>query len=83
VAVYQATILAGPAVILTSVVLACGLVVTVVSDLPSLRVFGWLSALAMISAVTADMLILRPVATLLRQWDRRMRREPIAARPAE
>jgi predicted RND superfamily exporter protein len=80
VAVYQATILAGPAVILTSVVLACGLVVTVVSDLPSLRMFGWLSALAMISAVTADMLILRPTATLLRQWARRW---PAAVRPAE
>jgi hypothetical protein len=37
----------------------------------------------MISAVTADMLILRPVATLLRQWDRRMRRSSAAARPAE
>ena len=46
VAVYKATVLAGPAVILTSVVLACGLVVTVVSDLPSLRMFGWLSAFA-------------------------------------
>ena len=38
----------GPALILTSVVLACGLAVTVFSNLPSLRLFGWLSAFAMI-----------------------------------
>ena len=44
VGVERATILVGPALILTSVVLACGLAVTVFSDLPSLRLFGWLSA---------------------------------------
>ncbi len=43
--------LVGPALILTSVVLACGLAVTVFSDLPSLRTFGWLSAFAMIAAL--------------------------------
>ncbi len=43
-AVERATVLVGPALILTTVVLACGLVVTVFSDLPSLRLFGWLSA---------------------------------------
>lgn len=51
--------------ILTSVVLACGLVVTVLSDLPSLRLFGWLSAFAMLAALAADLLILRPTATFL------------------
>lgn len=78
VAVYKATILAGPAVILTSVVLACGLVVTVVSDLPSLRMFGWLSAFAMVSAVTADMLILRPTAMWLRQTALKLKKKPAA-----
>lgn len=39
-AVERATVLVGPALILTTVVLACGLVVTVFSDLPSLRLFG-------------------------------------------
>ena len=38
-AVERATVLVGPALILTTVVLACGLVVTVFSDLPSLRLF--------------------------------------------
>ena len=45
VGVERATVLVGPALILTSVVLACGLAVTVFSDLPSLRLFGWLSRL--------------------------------------
>ncbi|PNG27340.1 efflux RND transporter permease subunit [Methylocella silvestris] len=64
-AVEQATVLVGPALILTSIVLACGLAVTVFSDLPSLRLFGWLSAFAMMAALTADLLILRPTAMFL------------------
>ena len=67
VGVERATILVGPALILTSVVLACGLAVTVFSDLPSLRLFGWLSAFAMLAALTADLLILRPTAMFLYQ----------------
>jgi predicted RND superfamily exporter protein len=64
-AVERATVLVGPALILTTVVLACGLVVTVFSDLPSLRLFGWLSAFAMIAALIADLFILRPTAMFL------------------
>jgi predicted RND superfamily exporter protein len=66
-AVEKATVLVGPALILTSIVLACGLAVTVLSDLPSLRLFGWLSAFAMMVALTADLLILRPTAMFLRR----------------
>jgi predicted RND superfamily exporter protein len=82
IAVERATVLVGPALILTSVVLACGLAVTVFSDLPSLRLFGWLSAFAMIAALIADLLILRPTAMYLFALTRRHRRaaEP---RPAE
>lgn len=65
-AVERATVLMGPALILTSIVLACGLAVTVFSDLPSLRTFGWLSAFAMLAALTADFLILRPTISFLR-----------------
>jgi len=72
-AVERATVLVGPAVILTSVVLACGLVVTVFSDLPSLRLFGWLSAFAMIAALVADLLILRPTAMFLMNLFQRSR----------
>jgi predicted RND superfamily exporter protein len=70
-AVERATILVGPALILTSVVLACGLAVTVFSSLPSLRLFGWLSAFAMLAALTADLFILRPTAMFLRRLSRR------------
>ena len=63
--VERATILVGPALILTSVVLACGLAVTAFSNLPMLRLFGWLSAFAMIAALVADLLILRPTAMVL------------------
>jgi predicted RND superfamily exporter protein len=73
-AVERATILVGPALILTSVVLACGLIATVLSDLPSLRLFGWLSAFAMISALVADMLILRPTIMALKRVRVRRRR---------
>ena len=65
--------LVGPALILTSVVLACGLAVTVFSDLPSLRLFGWLSAFAMVAALVADLLILRPTAMWLINLSQRLR----------
>lgn len=68
VGVMRATILVGPALILTSVVLACGLAVTVFSDLPTLRLFGWLSAFAMMMALVADLVILRPTITVLLRW---------------
>ena len=68
VAIERATVLMGPALILTSVVLACGLAVTVFSNLPSLRLFGWLSAFAMIAALVADLLILRPTTMFLRRF---------------
>lgn len=71
VSVEQATILVGPALILTSVVLSCGLAVMVFSDLPSLRLFGWLSAFSMMAALVADLLILRPTAMYVNQVARR------------
>ena len=70
--VERATVLMGPALILTSMVLACGLAITVFSDLPSLRLFGWLSAFAMLAALVADFLILRPTMTFLIKLARRI-----------
>lgn len=77
--VERATVLVGPAVILTSMVLACGLFVTVFSNLPSLRLFGWLSAFAILMALVADLMILRPTIMLLYRWNRH-RRGPDTAR---
>src|SRR5216684_2491569 len=82
-AVERATVLVGPALILTTVVLACGLVVTVFSDLPSLRLFGWLSAFSMVSALVADLFILRPTAMFLINLSQRLRGTQGHAKPAE
>ena len=72
--------LIGPALILTALVLACGLAALVFSNLPPLRLFGWLGAFAMLAALVADLLILRPVVTfLLRLGQRRgqQKRAPV------
>jgi predicted RND superfamily exporter protein len=82
-AVERATVLVGPALILTTVVLACGLVVTVFSDLPSLRLFGWLSAFAMVAALVADLFILRPTAMFLINLSQRIRGTAGQAKAAE
>jgi uncharacterized protein len=80
ISVMRATVLVGPALILTSVVLACGLAVTIFSDLPSLRLFGWLSAFSMIAALTADLLILRPTAMFLYKLAFDFKQRRLAAR---
>jgi uncharacterized protein len=82
-AVERATVLVGPALILTTVVLACGLVVTVFSDLPSLRLFGWLSAFSMIAALVADLFILRPTSMFLINLSEKIRGTGAHAKPAE
>jgi predicted RND superfamily exporter protein len=66
-------VLVGPALMLTSVVLACGLAVTVFSDLPSLRLFGWLSAFAMMAALIGDLFILPATVMSLRKIVRAFR----------
>jgi hypothetical protein len=83
VGVERATILVGPPLILTSAVLACGLAMTVLSSLPSLRLFGWLSAFAMVAALVADLFMLRPIATFLSKIVRRMSRRSLLRSSAE
>jgi predicted RND superfamily exporter protein len=83
VGVERATILVGPPLILTSAVLACGLAMTVLSSLPSLRLFGWLSAFAMVAALVADLFMLRPIATFLSKVVRRTQRRSLLRSSAE
>ncbi|HVZ14988.1 MAG TPA: MMPL family transporter [Bauldia sp.] len=71
--VRRATALVGPALILTSLVLAFGLGVTIFSDLPTLRLFGWLGAFTLLAALAGDLLILPSTAVLLRRWLRDFR----------
>ncbi len=80
--VTRSMILVGPALILTTVVLAVGLGVTVFSDLPSLRLFGRLSGITLMAALVADLLILPASVLLLRRAMLRWRR-PREPRPSE
>ena len=71
--VRRATALVGPALILTSLVLAFGLGVTIFSDLPSLRLFGWLGSFTLLAALAGDLLILPATAIFLRRLIRKFR----------
>ncbi len=79
-AVRRATAMVGPALILTSLVLAFGLGVTIFSDLPSLRIFGWLGAFTLIAALGGDLLILPATAVFLRRLFRGVRAAGTPAR---
>ena len=70
IAVARSTVLIGPALILTAFVLSCGLAALAFSHLPLLRLFGWLSAFAMLMALVADLLILRPTIAFLVRFGR-------------
>lgn len=64
----------GPAVVLTTIVLALGLGVTVLSNLPSLRLFGELSAICLLASLVAQLIILPATITLYRNWIPRRQR---------
>jgi uncharacterized protein len=83
VAVRRATVLVGPALILTTLVLAFGLSVTVLSDLPSLRLFGWLSGFTLFAALVGDLLILPASAVAALAGWRWIRARAGALGPAE
>ncbi|MFO1169748.1 MAG: MMPL family transporter [Hyphomicrobiaceae bacterium] len=78
--VRRATVLVGPALILTTIVLACGLAVTMFSDLPSLRVFGRLCAITLAAALIGDLVFLPATVTLVRRFARRKTPQTVAAK---
>lgn len=72
VAIRRARVLVGPAIILTTLVLAFGLDVTVFSDLPSLRTFGLVSATTLGASLIADLVFLPALIMLIRKiWPSR------------
>ena len=73
----RATVLVGPALILTTLVLACGLAVTMFSDLPSLRLFGRLCAVTLVAALVGDLFILPSTLMLVRRLESRFRKRTI------
>lgn len=58
----------GPVIILTTIVLALGLGVTILSDLPSLRIFGQLSGVTLFAALIAQLIILPATIALVRRY---------------
>lgn len=58
----------GPAVILTTIVLALGLGVTMLSSLPSLRLFGQLAAVCLFASLVGQLVILPAVVSLFRRY---------------
>ncbi|MEG6507975.1 MMPL family transporter [Methyloligella sp. 2.7D] len=71
--VERATVLIGPALVLTSVILAFGLGVTVLSALPSLRLFGKLAALTLIAALVGDLVLLPACVLVIRRMMAKLR----------
>jgi uncharacterized protein len=69
----RARVLVGPAIILTTIVLAFGLGVTTFSDLPSLRLFGQVCAVTLLASLVGDLVFLPALIALYRK------RPPLAA----
>ncbi|MCB1546730.1 MAG: MMPL family transporter [Hyphomicrobiaceae bacterium] len=71
----------GPAVVLTTIVLALGLGVTILSHLPSLRLFGRLTAITLGAALVAQLIILPATIALWRHyWPLKAERQPEPAK---
>jgi predicted RND superfamily exporter protein len=75
-AIRRARILVGPAIILTTVVLAFGLGVTVFSGLPSLRTFGLVCGVTLLASLVADLVFLPATILLYRRYITRAPVEP-------
>ncbi len=58
----------GPAVVLTTIVLALGLGVTMLSHLPSLRLFGRLAGVCLFASLIGQLVLLPAVITLFRRY---------------
>jgi hypothetical protein len=58
----------GPAVVLTTIVLALGLGVTMLSHLPSLRLFGELTSVCLFASLLAQLVILPATISLYRRF---------------
>lgn len=67
-AIRRARVLVGPAIILTTIVLAFGLGVTVFSDLPSLRLFGLVCGVTLIASLVADLVFLPATILVYRRY---------------
>lgn len=67
-AIRRARVLVGPAIILTTIVLAFGLGVTVFSELPSLRLFGLVCGVTLLASLIADLVFLPATILVYRRY---------------
>ena len=67
-AIRRARVLVGPAIILTTIVLAFGLGVTIFSDLPSLRLFGLVCGVTLMASLVADLVFLPATILVYRRY---------------
>ena len=67
-AIRRACMLVGPPIFLTTIVLAFGLGVTMFSDLPSLRLFGTVCAIALLASIVGDLVFLPATVRWLRRY---------------
>jgi uncharacterized protein len=67
-AIRRARVLVGPAIILTTIVLAFGLGVTMFSSLPSLRLFGRVCAITLMASLIGDLIFLPATVALARRF---------------
>ena len=67
-AIRRSRVLVGPAIILTTIVLAFGLGVTVFSDLPSLRTFGLVCGVTLLASLVADLVFLPATILAYRRY---------------
>ncbi len=68
VAIRNARVLVGPAIILTTIVLAFGLGVTIFSELPSLRLFGFVCGVTLLASLVADLVFLPATILVYRRY---------------
>jgi len=81
-AIRRARVLVGPAIILTTMVLAFGLGITVFSDLPSLRTFGLVCGVTLLASLVADLVFLPATILLYRRYISKAGREEPSRRIA-
>ncbi len=67
-AIRRARVLVGPAIILTTIVLAFGLGVTMFSGLPSLRLFGRVCAITLLASLIGDLIFLPATVAFARRF---------------
>ena len=73
----------GPVLVLTTIVLALGLGVTILSDMPSLREFGQLSGATLMAALFAQLIILPASIVVVRRFFRAARDGASVQKPSD